>query len=165
MYEPDKAQFTEWVRKYRSSLYRAAWALTGERSLAQDLVQETFALAWRARKQLINSDLVQAWLYRILKREAVKQWRQRRIYEPLDEAENEASFEDTTALEMQLDLVNALQELNDAHREILVLHYLSDLSYEQMSITLEIPIGTVMSRLNRARCALRQILKGENCHE
>ena len=52
MFTGDKTHFAEWVKQYQSFLYRAAWALSGERGAAQDLVQETFALAWRARKQL-----------------------------------------------------------------------------------------------------------------
>ncbi|MHB9118306.1 MAG: RNA polymerase sigma factor [Burkholderiales bacterium] len=160
MREPDKAQFADWVRQHRPFLYRAAWALTGERGQAQDLVQETFALAWRARGQLRELGAVRAWLYHILKREAMELWRQREPVVDWQAAANEAAWEHTPEIEARLDLLKALQDISEAHREILVLHYLSDLSYEQLALALEIPPGTVMSRLSRAREALRRVLEG-----
>lgn len=160
MREPDKAQFAEWVRLYRPFLYRAAWALTGERAQAQDLVQETFTLAWRARKQLRDEEAVQAWLYRILKREAMELWSKRETPVDREAAANETAFDHTPAIEARLDLLKGLQDISEAHREILVLHYLSDLDYGQVALALDIPAGTVMSRLSRARLALRQVLEG-----
>jgi RNA polymerase sigma-70 factor (ECF subfamily) len=165
MTEPDDALFDQWICQYRSFLYRAAWALTGDRSSAQDLVQETFSLAWQARKQLRDPAVVQAWLYRILKREAMRLWNDRRPLVSLDEAANETSFDDRGALDLRLDILSGLQEIGTAHREVLVLYYLSDLSYEQLALALDIPKGTVMSRLSRARNALRRTLEEGNGHE
>lgn len=163
MLNRDGQRFSEWVRQYQGFLYRAAWALTGERGAAQDLVQETFAIAWRARKQLRAEEAVQAWLYRILRREAARQWRLKEPWQAWCDVECEAAAAPGASPEDRIDLLDALQALSPMHREILVLFYLSDLSYEQLASAIDIPVGTVMSRLNRARAALRQSL--ENDHE
>lgn len=154
------AQFAQWVREYRDYLYRAAWALTGERAAAQDLVQETLAIAWRARHQLRNGAAVQGWLYRILRREAIRVWRERETAEIWNDAECERVPDRSPDAAARLDLVDALQRLSPLHREVLVLFYLADVSYTEMAQALDIPEGTVMSRLNRARDALR-LLFGE----
>ncbi|MBI1423350.1 MAG: sigma-70 family RNA polymerase sigma factor [Gammaproteobacteria bacterium] len=160
MFANDKKRFTQWVRQYQPFLFRAAWALSGEREIAKDLVQETFALAWRARKQLRDEAATQAWLYRILRREAMRIWREREPWEAWDDAQC-AGIAANTQDDTQTDLLNALQALNPLHRDVLVPFYLADMSYEQLAAMLDIPIGTVMSRLSRARRALRQLLEEE----
>ncbi len=154
----DADRFARWVKTHRSFLTRAAWALTGERAAAQDLVQETFALAWRHRAALRDDGAVQAWLYRILRREAIRHWERR---PPWDAWRDE--LPDTVAAaprseDLRIDLLRALQALSEPHREILVLFYLADMSYEELARSLDIAPGTVMSRLNRARAALKALL-------
>jgi RNA polymerase sigma-70 factor (ECF subfamily) len=150
--------FARWVEDHQAFLYRAAWALTGERGAAQDLVQETFALAWRGRKQLRADGSVQAWLYRILRREAARLWRTREPWDPWDDAICEEVADERNRADARVDLLDALQALTPMHREILVLFYLADMSYEDMALAMGIPSGTVMSRLNRARSALRRLM-------
>ncbi|MBI3546883.1 MAG: RNA polymerase sigma factor [Gammaproteobacteria bacterium] len=161
MSDRQQTQFVQWVKDYRDFLYRAAWAITGKRAAAQDLVQETFALAWRARHQLRDGAAVQGWLYRILQRQAIRNWRAREQAENWDAAECERAPDQATDGSMRFDLMEALQALSPQHREILVLFYLADLNYSEMAQALELPAGTVMSRLNRARAALRQLLGEE----
>jgi len=160
MFDKDKTDFARWVEGYQAFLYRAAWALTGERGAAQDLVQETFALAWRSRKQLRDSGAVQAWLYRILRREAARQWRGREPWDEWDDTICDEVADEKAAVDARIDLLDALQALSPMHREILVLFYLADMSYEDMALAMGIPGGTVMSRLNRARTALRRLMEG-----
>jgi RNA polymerase sigma-70 factor (ECF subfamily) len=158
MFNRDKKIFDDWVRTYRSFLYRAAWALTRERGAAQDIVQETFTLAWRARKQLREEVTVQAWLYRILRREAFRSLRQQ---EPWVEWDDEVCGEvagTPDMIDLRIDLLDALQSVTPLHREMLVLYYLADMSYEELALAVEVPVGTVMSRLNRARSALRTVM-------
>lgn len=154
----DAERFAIWVKTHRAFLTRAAWALTGDKAAAQDLVQDTFALAWRHRAALRNDGVVQAWLYRILRREAIRHWEKR---SPWDEWRDELA--ETVACsagseDLRIDLLRALQALTEPHREILVLFYLSEMSYEELAYSLDIAPGTVMSRLNRARAALRALL-------
>lgn len=158
MDDRDQAQFAQWVRNYRGYLFRAAWALSGERAAAQDLVQETLAIAWRARHQLRDVDAVHGWLYRILRREAGRVWRAREAAGEWDDVECESVPDRSPDAAARLDVVDALQRLSPLHREVLVLFYLADVSYAEMAQALDIPEGTVMSRLNRAREALRLLL-------
>ncbi len=154
----DAKRFAAWVKTHRAFLTRAAWALTGDKAAAQDLVQDTFVLAWRHRAALRDEGAVQAWLYRILRREAVRHWEKR---PPWDEWREELAETAACAAEsedLRIDLLRALQALSEPHREILVLFYLSDMSYEELANSLDIAPGTVMSRLNRARAALKALL-------
>lgn len=155
----DEAAFARWVEDYQAFLYRAAWALTGERGAAQDLVQETFALAWRARGQLRDSGAVQAWLYRILRREAAHRWRDLEPWDAWDDDACHAVPDVSAQIDARIDLLDALQALTPLHREILVLFYLADMTYDDIALALGIPGGTVMSRLNRARRALRYLME------
>lgn len=161
MNDRDRAQFAQWVQEHRSYLYRVAWALTGERAAAQDLVQETLTIAWRARRQLRDAGSVQGWLYRILRREAGHVWRAREAAGEWDDVECEDVPDHAPDAAARLDVVDALQRLSPLHREVLVLFYLADVSYADMAQALDIPEGTVMSRLNRAREALRLLLGEE----
>jgi RNA polymerase sigma-70 factor (ECF subfamily) len=159
MFDRDSRRFAEWVQQFQPFLYRAAWALIGERGAAQDLVQETFTIAWRARHQLRESGAAQAWLYRILRREAIRYWREQEPWEEWQDEICEAVPGNIVATDGQLDVLEALQTLSLPHREVLTLFYLADMSYDQLGFALEIPAGTVMSRLNRARSALRRALE------
>lgn len=155
MADSDALLFESWVRQYRTFLYRAAWALTGERTAAQDLVQETFAIAWRARGQLRDAQAAQAWLYRILCREALRG----KLPEPVGGEDAVAALAaEPLAIDARIDLLRALQRIPSAQREILVLYYLTEMNYAQLAAALDIPLGTVMSRLSRAREALRRAL-------
>ncbi len=161
MFSSDKSLFAGWVEQHQSFLYRAAWALSGDRGTAQDLVQETFALAWRARKQLREGVAVQSWLYQILRREAMRIWRERQPWLVWDDERCEGVADDCDQVDLRIDLLNALQALHPLHREILVPFYLADMSYAQLALAMDIPVGTVMSRLSRARSALRKLLEEE----
>ncbi|MBX9811890.1 MAG: RNA polymerase sigma factor [Burkholderiales bacterium] len=144
-------------------LRRYARALTGERATADDLVQDTLERAlnkfhlWRQ-----GSDL-RAWLFTIMHNVYVNQLRSsaHTRHEELTEEALEAAqpARQTDMLEMR-DLDTALRKLPDEQREIVLLVGLEQLSYEEAAKALGVPIGTVMSRLSRARERLRCIMAG-----
>ncbi len=142
-------------------LRRYARALVGERAAADDLVQDTLerALAkfhlWRR-----GSDL-RAWLFTIMHNVHVNQVRGRREMTSLDGEALEQPVRATqdVALEAR-DLERALHQLSVEQREVLLLVILEDMSYEDVASALGIPIGTVMSRLSRAREKLRGLMEG-----
>lgn len=150
----DKQRFMEWVRAHQGALYRHACWLVGEPDVAADLVQEAFFRAWKGRKGLRSPDNPFPWLLTILRRAAFQEinhaGRQRRL---LAEAQwpADASHEQQDDL---IDLGRALATLDPAQRDLLLLYALHGLSYEQIASQLEVPVGTVMSRLARARAAL-----------
>jgi len=142
-------------------LRRYARALIGERAAADDLVQDTLERAlskfhlWRR-----GSDL-RAWLFTIMHNVHVNQVRSRREITPLDDAMLEQPVRATqdTALEAR-DLERALRALSVEQREVLLLVVLEEMTYQEAATTLGIPIGTVMSRLSRAREKLRRLMEG-----
>ncbi|MDA8107641.1 MAG: sigma-70 family RNA polymerase sigma factor [Betaproteobacteria bacterium] len=140
-------------------LRRYARALVGDRAAADDLVQDTLERAW-SRLHLFRpgSDL-RAWLFTVMHNVHVNQVRAARAAEPIDEDMPELAQRapQHDALVVR-DLERSLARLPIEQREVLLLVALEDLSYEEAARTLGIPIGTVMSRLARAREKLRAML-------
>ena len=141
-------------------LKRFAMALTRERYAADDLVQDTLEkaiLAWPSRRR---QEAARAWLCSILYRHFLdgqrRSGRLRKLLQRFSSAEPE-----TVTLEQQLQDQQALGEfarLPEAQRSILMLISVEGMSYEEVSDVLGVPLGTVMSRLSRARQAYRQLL-------
>ena len=151
--------YNRWVSEHYRFLMRSAWALTGSRIVAEEVVQDCFELAWRHMHQLRDRTLARAWLFRILRREALRNIALpgNRDAEAYDEALDERSDGDgVKAIEQRLDVLRALQCLAPIHREVLTLFYFQDMPIAEMAIALEVAPGTVLSRLNRARDALRR---------
>ena len=152
--------FNRWVQEHYRFLLRVGWALTGSRHVAEELVQDTFELAWRHQKQLRQAASAKAWLYQILRREALQHIRAGPAPVSWEDEHDNLRQTDPAVLDLRIDMLRALQQLSAAHRDILVLFYLQDMSYRDMADALEIPQGTVMSRLARARTELQKLMKG-----
>jgi RNA polymerase sigma-70 factor (ECF subfamily) len=144
-------------------VYRVARRLCGDADVAGDLTQETFLQAWQSFHRFELGTNCRAWLYRIL----LHVWsheRRRRTREPIlfdsDAAELGTPFYDPPVPDNLTapEVLEALDRLPPAHRNIVILADVEDLSYREIAEILEIPIGTVMSRLSRARRVLRQDL-------
>jgi len=154
--------YNSWVRDHYRFLYRSAWALTGNRAVAEEVVQDCFELAWRHMDQLRDRALARPWLFRILRHEALRNLVPPTApgLEPYDDTLDERIGKDTVVeLEQRLDILAALQTLPAIHREALTLFYFEDMPVAEMSLALDVAPGTVLSRLNRAREALRARLQ------
>jgi RNA polymerase sigma-70 factor, ECF subfamily len=147
-------------------LYNFAHWLTQDREEAEDLVQETFAKALKGFSSFQQGTNFRAWMYRILRNTFLtsRTGLKSAAMEPLDGEGNEdiqPTADDTPEsilldrLDQQL-LWRTLEQLPLQHREILLLCEVDEMSYRDISSALAIPIGTVMSRLARARKALRE---------
>jgi RNA polymerase sigma-70 factor, ECF subfamily len=159
--------FEELAMPLFSQLYNFAHWLTQDRSEAEDLVQETYVKALRGFSGFQQGTNFRAWMYRILRntfltsRSGSKASATRPLEEedqeqlPATEETPESIFIASSQKEM---LQNALAELPVPFREILLLCDFEEMSYQEISDTLGIPAGTVMSRLSRARRALRLTL-------
>lgn len=150
--------YNTWVSEHYRFLFRSAWALTGSRALAEEVVQDCFELAWRHMDQLRDRKLARPWLFQILRREAFRNIApsaEARL-EPYDEALDARVGDDSVVVsERRMDVLAALQELSAIHREVLTLFYFEDMPVADMALALEVAPGTVLSRLSRARDALR----------
>lgn len=146
--------YNSWVTDHYRFLFRSAWALTGNRVVAEEVVQDCFEIAWRRMDQLRDKSSARAWLFQVLRREALRNLGP--AVELYDESADEREGNDAVAvLEQRLDILSALQALPAIHREVLTLFYFEDMPVSEMAIALEIAPGTVLSRLNRAREGLR----------
>jgi RNA polymerase sigma-70 factor (ECF subfamily) len=142
-------------------LRRYARALTGERIAADDLVQDTLERAWKKLHLFRAGTDLRAWLFTVMHNVYVNQVRTSRIAIAEDEelAELPDRQKEADGLSIR-DLDRAIGRLPDEQREVLLLIALEDMSYEETARTLDIPIGTVMSRLSRAREKLRTMMQG-----
>lgn len=156
----DKAQFECWVLEHHAALYRHALWMTSRGDVADDCVQETYYRAWNARKSLKDKAKVFSWLLTILRRTVYREYEQRSqnlkfTVEISEELVEQVEYKDQGEI---LDLIKAMSSISTAHRDILLLQTLHGFSYQEISDSLEIPMGTVMSRLSRAREALDDAL-------
>jgi RNA polymerase sigma-70 factor (ECF subfamily) len=158
--DADLSEFTARVHELIPRLRRYARALTGERTAADDLVQDTLERAWTKLHLWRSGSDLRAWLFTIMHNVHVNQVRSRGAPTlPIDEDMPDAPVRPTQSdlLEVR-DVEAALRRLPVEQREVLLLVALEHLSYQQSADTLGIPIGTVMSRLARARERLRIML-------
>jgi len=160
--------FEELALPLLDRLYNFAHWLTQDRSEAEDLVQETFAKALKGFSSFQVGTNFRAWMYRILRNTFLtsRTGLKSTATVPL-ELEDEALPATTDTPESilldrldQQQVWRALDELPVPYREILLLCEVEEMSYQEISSTLAIPMGTVMSRLSRARRALRESVRG-----
>jgi RNA polymerase sigma-70 factor (ECF subfamily) len=141
-------------------LRRYARALTGDSASADDLVQDTVERGWSRLGQWRADADLRAWLFSIMHNLHIDQLR--RAPPPASGLEDGDLPGDPGTGQLDLrDLERALQLLPPAQREVLLLVALEEMRYEEVAATLDIPLGTVMSRLSRAREQLRRLLSGE----
>jgi len=150
---------------HRDALFRTALSKTRSPELAEDMVQEAYKEAWRSFGRYQPGSNCKAWLFTILFRVIKRHGRPRfdALQIGLDQVpQDQLSIE--PRIEEQLDtesLLAMLHSLPEHYRLVLVLSDIESLSYREIADSLGIPIGTVMSRLNRARSLFRQKLDGE----
>jgi len=141
----------------RSKLYRMAYAWSHDAMLADDLVQEAQMLALQKLEQLKDEAAFDGWIYTILNNVWLGYLRKSR---PCEDIERIVIVDDSSPenemLVRQIDIMvrNAMSALPNAQRQVVSLIDLDGLSYSEVANILQVPIGTVMSRLNRARSAL-----------
>jgi len=155
----DSHQILEHVPRLR----RYARALLGERHAADDLVQDTLERAWRKFHLWRPGSDLRAWLFSIMHNVFVNQVRTKRndMERTMEELPTVAVRATQSDLLEVADVDRALRALSDDQREVLILVAVEEMTYEEVSRTLGIPIGTVMSRLSRARERMRRLIAGE----
>ena len=153
------------VERWIPRLRRYAMALAGQREAADDLVQDTLERAWRKRALWQSGSDLRAWLFTVMHNVHVNRIRVRHPVEPLDEHHSDAQMADSAAPAssvesgvMLSELRQALMKLTDEQREAVLLVGLEQMSYAEAASVIDVPIGTVMSRLARGRERLRVML-------
>src|SRR6266513_2211937 len=167
----DRVRFEEDALALSDQVYRVARHLVGSREEAEDLMQETYARAFRSWRSFTPGTNLRAWLLRILTNLNIDRGRKQQRTpdtQPLEEGDyflynklEEAGESDEERVDRRLsqdDAVAALSEVPHDFRDVLVLVDIGDFSYADAAQILDIPIGTVMSRLHRGRRILKKNL-------
>jgi len=173
----DQAAFADQAMEYMGSLYSAALRMTRNPSDAEDLVQETYLKAYRAFGSFQEGTNLKAWLYRILTNTFINSYRARRRrpeQTELDDVEELYLYRRLGGLEAvsagrsaeeevlehftEAEVKEAVESLPEQFRMAVLLADVEGFSYKEIADILEIPIGTVMSRLHRGRRALQKAL-------
>jgi RNA polymerase sigma-70 factor (ECF subfamily) len=154
--------FEQLVDRYYAALYRFALSLAKNGAEAADLTQETFYMWASKGHQLRDRSKVKSWLFTTLYRAYLSTYRHATKF-PHVELEDAASEMPSVAPSILADLdgttvVEALAQVEEVFRAPLTLFYLEELSYKEIADLLEVPIGTVMSRLSRGKAQLRESL-------
>jgi RNA polymerase sigma-70 factor, ECF subfamily len=174
----DRVRFEEEALDLSDQVFRVARHLVGSREEAEDLMQETYARAFRSWRSYTPGTNLRAWLLRILTNLNIDRGRRQQrtpqitsidergdyyLYDKLEAAEGGKPLDEERVIEKlsQGSIVDALAHVPHDFRDVLVLVDIGEFSYADAAQILDIPIGTVMSRLHRAR----RILKGELAEE
>ncbi len=161
---PDEQGYEQLVHDHARDLYRFAYRLCGRADWAEDLVQETFTEAWKSIASLRDVARGKAWLFRILRHRyshAIRdQSRRIRPTANLEDSQATAAGRDVLDLLADRELLDqALDSLSDAFKQPFLLVFGQDLTCQEAAEVLDIPLGTVLSRIHRARVILRQRLR------
>lgn len=152
------------VQKYRDRLFYHALYIVKDMEEAYDVVQEVFIRAIRENRFFNEDFRIKAWLYRVTSNLCFNLVRNRKrrgaILEatPFDDRAQADQVEKVFASERQTEILAAIDRMTPDHKQILLLRYYDDLSYAEISEVLNIKLGTVMSRLSRARCRLLEVM-------
>ena len=155
----DRRSITEHIPRLR----RYARALVGDRYVADDLVQDTLERAWNKFYLWRQGSDLRAWLFTIMHNVFVNQARRRRYEaEELTDEMPGVAVRATQGEQLELqDVDRVLRSISPEQREVVLLVAVEQLTYEEVSRALDIPVGTVMSRLSRGRERMRQAFGGQ----
>ncbi len=155
------AEFNGMVTDHGPAMYRLAYRLVGDRHEAEDLVQEAFRSAWKSRNLFRPEGGSRAWLASILRRRVADHWRRPRpagLVADDQRLEIEMPAVDPCRDELTDEMQNALSRLPAELKETLLLVVVAELTHQEASEMLGVPLGTVLSRVSRARNRLREYL-------
>ena len=161
----DREAFGALVEQYRDNVYRLAYRMCGNAYVADEAAQEAFVAAWRALPNFRGDAKFSTWLYRLTTNAAIDVMRREKRHqtvgdgEMVDLADDADSPQETVERTEQQEAVQkALSTLSEEYREVLLLRYMEELDYAEIAEVLQLPSGTVKSRINRAKAALKAAL-------
>ncbi len=157
-----RRQFQQLVEDHGPALYRLAYRLVGDVHEAEDVVQETFRAVWRCRARFDASRSQRAWLVAILRRRVADHWRARARRDwvtGIELPEEPVWSPEPGSQQFGDEIQHALEQLPEQLRETLLLVVVGELTHQQAAQVLGVPLGTVLSRVARARTRLRKLLQ------
>ena len=161
----DREAFGELVEQYRDNVYRLAYRMCGNAYDADEAAQEAFVAAWRALPNFRGDAKFSTWLYRLTTNAAIDVMRREKRHQTVGDGEMievaddaDSPQETVERTEQQEAVQEALATLSEEYREVLLLRYMEELDYAEIAEVLQLPSGTVKSRINRAKAALKAAL-------
>lgn len=151
------AEFKAWVDAFYSDVYRYAYRLVGEASGAEDVVQQTFLQAWAHREQVDSQQAVRGWLLAIARNTFLKSLRRERPASFSKLGVDADSLSEVSYGTSHEEVAELLAQLPEEQRTLLLMFYFEGLAYREIAERLDLPVGTVMSRLHRAKQSLKRI--------
>jgi RNA polymerase sigma factor (sigma-70 family) len=156
----NKEAFAELINRYKDRVYRHAYGMIGDRMEAEDITQEAFIKVYTSFFHLENEYAFSSWLTRIVSNLCVDRIKKRGKENVL----TKKSMEQATDLGsedkyLRLGIEESMKQLSMEHREVILLHDVQGYKYEEIAQIVGIPIGTVKSRLNVGRLALRKEMR------
>jgi RNA polymerase sigma-70 factor (ECF subfamily) len=168
------AAFGELVYRYQDRLFNTVYRLLDNADDAQDVVQDAFLNAYQSLDSFKGDSLFFTWLYRIAVNTAISMRRKQRValsmnaarddaagFEPVDDSPHGRPGHALEQAEDERRVQNALNRLSPEHQAVLIMKDMEGQKYETMAEVLGVPIGTIRSRLHRARVELRELLRRE----
>ena len=159
--------FEAMYRQYERLVFRNAYLITGTKEEAEDVLQEVFLSVWKSRHTFDpGKSKLTTWLHRITVNECFrkkhKQDPEQCSLDDIDIASPQDNQEDSFITKEEYgELMKAMNDLDHKHRAVLVLRYFNELSYDEIAQAMEIPLGTVKSRIFQALSTLRSRLQVE----
>lgn len=161
----DRDALAELYRQYQRPLFRFLCQLTPDRGLAEEILQDTLVAVWKGAGTFSGRSQVSTWLFGIARRQAHDALRRKGVAlageDEVEQAPDPGPAPEQQALARD-GLARAVRRLAPVHREVLALAFVSGLGYQEIAEVLEVPEGTVKSRLFNARKALRLLLEEED---
>ena len=164
----DRRAFEELLDSYETRVYRLALRFTGSISDAEDVTQEIFLGIYKGLTNFRGQSSLGTWIYRVAMNHCLEFRRKRKLeFIPYDEELTLAStnwredpYQSADKNELTERVKEALKSLSPLHREVIVLHELQGMTYQEVAAALDVPVGTVKSRLSNAFRRLRELLGG-----
>lgn len=157
----DAEAFARLADRHTEALFRLAYSLVGNRTDAEDVLQEAFLGAYQGAKGFQGRSQVRTWLGQIVARQAAALRRSKRVRKTLPlETQPPTGVEsgNESLVDTREDLTQVLEQMTPEYREVIVLREFGNMAYEEIAAALGLPRGTVESRLFRARAELRELL-------
>lgn len=166
--EGDRRAFEELLDRYETRIYRLALRQVGSVEEAEDVTQEIFLGIYHNIGGFRGASSLSTWIYRVAMNHCLEFRRKRKLdCVPYDEEIDLAAadwrddpVQVTTKLELTAQIEKALAKLSPLHRDVILLHEMQGLTYQECAEALDVPVGTVKSRLSNAFTRLREMLGG-----
>lgn len=161
-----EALFDEMIRDYLKKVLRLVYLMVKDRSLAEDITQEVFLLAYKNLGKFRQESSMQTWVYRIAVNEAKKHlrsWSFRHLFfkSEVDIEVVEGAESAVLQNDLRTRFARLVMELPNSYRQMIVLHYYEELSVEEIAVILEMTTGAVYTKMHRARQKLKALMETE----